>query len=81
MVGLAVLREDADALQGALLACNVQGCVSSEVPDLQVASCLQKMLGNFRLIGDHCQMKRSLQAKEKNYKNRPRTQFFMLLKV
>lgn len=62
---LAVLREDADAPEGALLAGNVQGGVSSEVPDFQVASSLQKMLSNFRLIGDHCQVKRSLQAKEK----------------
>lgn len=71
VVGLAVLREDADAPQGALLACNVQRGVSSEVPDVQVASGLQKMLSNFRLIGDHCQVKRSLQEKEKNYKNSP----------
>lgn len=62
---LAVLREDTDAPEGALLAGNVQGGVSSEVPDFQVTSGLQKMLGNFRLIGDHCQVKRSLQAKEK----------------
>lgn len=62
---LAVLREDADAPEGALLAGNVQGGVSSEVPDFQVASGLQKVLGDFRLIGDHCQVKRSLQAEEK----------------
>ena len=65
MVRLAVLREDADAPEGALLAGNVQGGVSSEVPDFQVASGLQKVLSNFRLIGDHRQVKRSLQAKEK----------------
>lgn len=60
VVRLAVLREDADAPEGALLAGNVQGGISSEVPDFQVASGLQKMLGNFRLIGDHCEVKRSL---------------------
>ena len=65
MVRLAALREDADAPQGALLAGNVQGAVSAEVPDFQVASCLQEMLGNFGLISDHCQVKRSLRAKEK----------------
>lgn len=54
VVRLAVLREDADAPEGALLAGNVQGGISSEVPDFQVASSLQKMLSNFRLIGDHC---------------------------
>lgn len=62
---LAVLSEDTDTPEGALLAGDVQGGVSSEVPDFQVASSLQKMLSNFRLVGDHCQVKRSLQAKEK----------------
>lgn len=65
VVRLAVLREDADAPEGALLAGDMQGGVSSEVPEFQVASGLQKMLGDFRLIGDHCQVKRSLQAEEK----------------
>lgn len=65
MVRLAVLGEDTDAPQGALLAGDVQRGVSSEVPDFQVASGLQKMLSNFRLVSDHCQVKRSLQAKEK----------------
>lgn len=64
MLWLAVLREHADAPEGALLAGNVQGGVSSEVPDFQVASGLQKMLSNFRLISYHCQVKRSLQAQE-----------------
>lgn len=65
VVRLAVLREDADAPEGALLAGNVQGGVPSEVPDFQVTSGLQKMLGNFRLISDHCQVKRSLRAEKK----------------
>lgn len=63
MLGLAVLCEHADAWEGALLAGDVQGGVSSEIPDFQVASSLQKMLSNFRLISYHCQVKGSLQAK------------------
>lgn len=62
MVWLAVLCEHADTPEGALLAGNVQGGVSSEVPDFQVTSGLQKMLSDFRLISYHCQVKRSLQA-------------------
>lgn len=62
MVWLAVLCEHVDTPEGALLAGNVQGGVSSEVPDFQVASGLQKMLSNFRLISYYCQVKRSLQA-------------------
>lgn len=60
MVWLAVLCEHADTPEGALLAGNVQGGVSSEVSDFQVTSSLQKMLSNFRLISYHCQVKRSL---------------------
>lgn len=56
VVWLAVLCEDADTPEGALLAGNVQGGIASEVSDFQVASGLQKMLGNFRLISDHCQV-------------------------
>lgn len=65
MVGLAVLREDADASEGALLAGNMERGVSSEVPDVQVASSFQEVLSNFGLISDYCQVKGSLQAKQK----------------
>lgn len=65
VVGLAVLREDADASEGALLAGDMERGVSSEVPYVQVTSSFQEVLSDFGLISDHCQVKGSLQAKEK----------------
>lgn len=65
VVGLAVLREDADASEGALLAGDMERGVSSEVPDVQVASGFQEVLSDFGLISDHCQVKGSLQAKQR----------------
>lgn len=66
MLLLAVLREDPHAPEGPLLAGDVQGRVSSEVPDLGVASSLQQRLGNFRLICDHRQVEWSLQIESES---------------
>lgn len=62
MVGLAVLREDADAADRALLARDVEWGVPTEVPDIQVAASLQQVLGDFRLVCDYRQVEWSLQA-------------------
>lgn len=62
VVGLAVLREDADAAERALLAGNVERGVPAEVSDIQVTASLQQVLGDFRLVCDHRQVEWSLQA-------------------
>lgn len=64
MVRLAVLCEYPHAPQGALLTGDVQRHVSTEVPDLRVASGLEKGLGDLRLIRDHGQVQRRLGAKQ-----------------
>lgn len=63
MVGLAVLREDTDAAERALLAGDVERGVPTEVPDIQVAASLQQVLGDFGLVRDHRQVERSLQGR------------------
>lgn len=60
VVGLAVLREDTDAAERALLAGDVERGVPTEVPDIQVAASLQQVLGDFGLVRDDRQVERSL---------------------
>lgn len=58
------LSEHAEAGHRARPACYVQGCVAAVVHQLRVAAGAHQVRHHFRLLGDHCQVQRSLRERD-----------------
>ena len=59
-MALAVLRDDAEAGEGAPFAGDVEGCVPAVVDQQRVGAGLQEPFHDERLLRDHCQVERRL---------------------